>query len=149
MSISKSLFGSTVNVPTRGEKGWATEVTNIITQLVDFANGVGSVVSGVSFLNMSTTTKTATAASTINPTHNVMVVSAAGPVTLSTTIPIASWIVSYANYIILIGTSDTNTITIEDGGTVLLNGNCTLGLGKSIILVWDATSKWVEVSRNG
>jgi hypothetical protein len=147
MSVSKSLFGATVNVPTRGEKGWGTEGTNILVQLIDFANGAGNLVSGVAFVNQAITATVATAGSTINPTHNVIVITAASAVTLSGSLPVANRTSSFTNFVILIGTSDTNTITILDGGNVLLNGDCVLGVGHCLSLVWDG-SQWIELFRN-
>jgi hypothetical protein len=47
----------------------------------------------------------------------------------------------------LCGCSDTNTLLLEDGTGLKLNGSCTLGLNWKISLAWDQTN-WVEVSRS-
>lgn len=48
---------------------------------------------------------------------------------------------------ILVGRSDTNTVLLEDGNGLSLNGSCLLGSNVTITLSWD-TSVWVEVSRS-
>jgi len=47
----------------------------------------------------------------------------------------------------LIGNSSTNTVSMVYSGTLLLNGNITLGAGDTITLSW-AGSYWVELNRN-
>ena len=148
MSVSKTLFGATVQVPTRGEKGWGTEMTNITSQLVDFANGIGNLVGSTAFFNLSVASVTGTAGGTITPTCNLLILSAAGPVTLSNSLPLANRTTGMPNLVAIVGTSDTNTITIEDGGNIKLNGDIVIGQGDTLLLVWDNTSLWVELSRN-
>lgn len=49
----------------------------------------------------------------------------------------------------LIGTSDTNTLKLDNGDGLALNGSCTLGESGMIELIWDdGQSLWREVSRN-
>lgn len=49
----------------------------------------------------------------------------------------------------LIGTSDTNTVTLEDGDGLSLNGTCVLGAEDVLELVWsDDDSLWYETNRN-
>jgi hypothetical protein len=54
--------------------------------------------------------------------------------------------------ITLLGTDDTNTVTIPflDGSYgCLINGQCTLGNGQSITLQWNEDDlRWYEISRN-
>lgn len=48
----------------------------------------------------------------------------------------------------IVGTDDTNTVTITNTGNVKLNGSITLGLDDMIYLIWDGNdSKWAEVTR--
>jgi hypothetical protein len=46
----------------------------------------------------------------------------------------------------LIGRSDTNTVKLQDGTGLSLNGPITMGADYSLRLMWDGTN-WVEVSR--
>lgn len=49
--------------------------------------------------------------------------------------------------LILVGRSDTNTVTLEHGTGLVLNGTCVLSADSVLTLVWDSTN-WVEVNRN-
>jgi hypothetical protein len=50
--------------------------------------------------------------------------------------------------LILIGKSDTNTLTLEDGDGLALNGEIILGLNDVISLMWTG-SEWIEQYRRG
>ena len=45
-------------------------------------------------------------------------------------------------------TSDTDTITLETGGNVLLSGQFIGGNGSILYLQWDGATQWVEGGRN-
>lgn len=47
----------------------------------------------------------------------------------------------------LIGRSDTNTVTFEDGTGLSLNGTAILGEDQVLTLIWDS-SAWVELGRS-
>jgi len=49
--------------------------------------------------------------------------------------------------LIIIGGSDTNTVTIVSATNTVLNGSCTLGLGDVLTLIF-LSSKWYEKSRS-
>lgn len=49
--------------------------------------------------------------------------------------------------VLLCGRDDTDTVEINDGNGLALNGKAILGANQQILLNWD-TSVWVEVSRN-
>lgn len=49
--------------------------------------------------------------------------------------------------LVLIGTSDTNTVTLDSATNTVMNGSVTLGLDDSISFIF-YSSKWKEVSRN-
>lgn len=50
----------------------------------------------------------------------------------------------------VVGTSDTNTVKLEHGTGLQMNGECFLGAGSTITFLWTgATGTWVELSRNG
>ncbi len=69
-----------------------------------------------------------------------------GPVTVSANpqITIGS---TLCQVILLIGQDDTNTVTFVDGTGLSLNGSATLGLNKTLKLMWTG-SVWLEISRN-
>lgn len=48
--------------------------------------------------------------------------------------------------LLLIGRSDTNTVLLEDGTGLSLNGPHTMGADDTLYLVWDGTN-WVEFAR--
>jgi len=51
--------------------------------------------------------------------------------------------------IIIMGSSDTNTLTFTDGNGLILNGSCVLGVGDTLELIYNkAYNLWVEVSRS-
>lgn len=69
-----------------------------------------------------------------------------GPVTVTANPQITAGEV-VGQELLLQGTSDANTVTIDTGTGLNLNGPCTLRDGSVIHLVWDGTL-WSEVSRN-
>lgn len=80
----------------------------------------------------------------------VITVGAASAISLSTT-PF-SITPSVAKRITLVGNSDTNTITLthnDAAGGCILNGNCTLGNGQSITLMFiSASNRYFEMGRS-
>lgn len=51
--------------------------------------------------------------------------------------------------ITIIGTHNTNTVTLDNGTGLSLNGSCVLAAGSSITLIWSAVNTlWIEESRN-
>jgi hypothetical protein len=49
--------------------------------------------------------------------------------------------------LLLRGCSDTNTVKLEDGTGIKINGDCILSSGTTIEMFWDGTF-WCEISRN-
>lgn len=49
--------------------------------------------------------------------------------------------------LLLVGRSDTDTLKLDHGTGLALNGSCTLASDSTICLVWDGTN-WVELFRN-
>ncbi len=50
----------------------------------------------------------------------------------------------------VVGCSDTNTVKLEHGTGLTMNGECILGAGSVIQFIWaGATLGWTEVSRSG
>jgi len=51
--------------------------------------------------------------------------------------------------ITIIGSSDTNTLTLDDGDGLILSGQCVLGVGDAITLTYNKTfDYWIEISRS-
>lgn len=51
--------------------------------------------------------------------------------------------------LLLLGCSNANTVTLDTGGVVILNGTYTMGASSQLLLNWDAASgAWREVSRS-
>jgi hypothetical protein len=149
MSIPKTLFGSTRQVPETDEENWGGEVTG---QLADLIDGVEKhvVKSGSSFFSGATVaTTTLAAGATLTPTAEIMRVSGnGGAVTLSGTTPIANG-AKDGQKLVLKGTSNSNTVTILGSSTnMLINGDVTLADGDVIEFFWDGSaSKWQERHR--
>ena len=51
------------------------------------------------------------------------------------------------HFLVLQGTSDVNTITIQDGANTAMAGNCILGANDTLTLIWNGTD-WVEICRS-
>lgn len=79
--------------------------------------------------------------------------SSGGAVTMSTTEPIISDSPSAGQELVIMGSSSTNTVTLENvdaADGVLLNGQITFVAGTVLRLIYNAViDRWVEVSRNG
>lgn len=150
MGLSKERLGTSTTVPETGETSWGAEVTAQLSDLLDGTNAT------LLWLNSGTTigvkladTSTSLAASgTLTPTHPVhKVAGTGGAVTLDTTLAIAEG-TGDGQLLILVGTSDTNTVTINNGANTAQNGPVTLGQYDVIRYRYDSTdSLWVELGR--
>lgn len=150
MSIAKTLFGTVRQVPERKETGWGAQVTGILDDLIDFANAFGFLFGADSpGMKFSVATSTLAAAATLTPTATLhRVQGTPGAVTLSAATPIAAGAFN-GQLLLLTGAHAANTVTIQTGGNVDLNGDITLGLGQSVMLVWNSTrSAWEELNRS-
>ena len=49
--------------------------------------------------------------------------------------------------LLLIGSSNTNTITLQDGDGLKLNGECVLAENETLSLLWNGTI-WIELGRS-
>jgi hypothetical protein len=49
--------------------------------------------------------------------------------------------------LLIVGASDTNTVTLQNGNGLALNGAAVLGAGASLLLMWDGAA-WNETGRN-
>ena len=147
MALTRTLYGATVIIPETKETRWGAQVTNILDKLVEGANLVGNSSGGTVVPAYSSTSTTLTNGGTLTPTKPIhYVVGSGGPVTLSLTTPVAAGI--SGQYLFIIGTDNTNTVTLEDSGTIDLNSDVVLAQGEGILLIYNSTrSKWEEQSR--
>jgi hypothetical protein len=83
---------------------------------------------------------------TTNQRQLMFVQGNAAPITVTASPAISAGTIT-GQELILVGRSDTNTLTINTGTGVELNGPATLGASDVLTLIWDGTS-WIEQSRN-
>jgi len=151
MSISKSLFDLTRLVPQTDETDWGDEVTSYEGDLLDIGDGYFfKTGANIGYRFKSSQTLVLAAAATISP-NGIPVAKiggSGGAVTLSATTAIADG-TKDLQILILIGQSDTNTVTINDGANTSFNGPIVFDSKTVMQLIWDATlSAWREISRN-
>jgi len=151
MTIAKTLFGSTVNVPEDDEEGWGAQVTSYNESLIDGLDAVAAINGSVHYPKGTVSTaQTMAAASTLTRTaHKMLVVGSGGAVTLNTTTPITNGATA-GEELIVTGTDDTNTVTIQSTATnAKMNGDIILKDGDSIKFYWEAAgSTWNEEGRS-
>lgn len=151
MSISKTLLGTARDIPETGETGWGGAMTLTATELIDVANAlVQKLAAGNLVMALTGTAQTPAGASTLTPDGTVIELDGSGgPVTLDVTTPIANG-EHDLQVLVLLGTDDTNTVTIQEGSTtVILNGDITLTDQDAILLLWvGSVTEWFELARN-
>ena len=150
MSQDVVLFGTTYAIPETDERNWGNTVTNFLVNLGNAADGaLFLTTTGKSlFIEESTTTTFAAGATltALTPVHKVEGTS--GAVTLDATTSITDGQVD-GQRLTLIGTSDTNTVTINDATNTRMNGQVIITLGDVINFRWDSTaSEWQELGRS-
>lgn len=140
--------GVTFNLPEAGDANWGTEVTNYLIHMAGAA--FAPTVNTTTKLIVPTLNGVVSAGGIISTTVSTLIrVSGDGSaVTLSLTTPLNNG-TQDGEFIIVMGGSDTNTVTINDAGNVDLRGPITLGTNQAVTLIWSAVAgKWVEISRN-
>jgi hypothetical protein len=149
MAIAKTLFGITRNIPQIRETGWGNEVTNLLADVVTALEGAFTLLNQIPLRSLTAATSTLAAGATLTQAADLhQVAGSGGPVTLSASAAIAAG-TRNGQILMLQGTSDANTVTINDAAGVDLNGPITLGNGHILNLVWNSTrALWVEISRN-
>jgi hypothetical protein len=152
MSIAKTLLGTSRNIAEVGETGWGSATTLTLTELIDVANagGVQKLAAGGLVTVLTGTAQSLAASATLTPNGTVIELdSTGGAVTLDVTTPIANGEFDL-QLLLLLGTDDTNSITIQEGSTtVILNGDITLTDQDAILLLWvGAVTEWFELARN-
>ena len=130
----------------------ATHITG-----TDFTGAVVGTASGNTTRAAVASSTSLTAASSITPSltkdfQTIRVASSSGAIALSTTVPFGSSAPLDGAQIIVIGTSDANSVQFTNSDTAkgcLLVGNCTLVKGSVITFMYTATDdRYWEVSRN-
>jgi hypothetical protein len=96
------------------------------------------------FYTLDEETKDLSTGSTLTPTKSNVKMTASGSITLNTTTPISNGTTA-GQVLILRGSDNTNTITINDSGNVNLSGDITLGDSDILMLLWNGT-QWIQVS---
>lgn len=135
MSIPATFQGTVYSIPTRGESGWANDVTNFLIK--------------TALLDDKPTLSVLAAAATLTPVTRLhRVASTGGTVDLHATTPISDGI--YAGQrLALVGTSDTDTVRVLGSANVTINGDWTSGIGRVLVLFWDSAAvRWTEESRS-
>jgi hypothetical protein len=126
-------------------------------RLLDFADGFTSAaVPTVGALQVVTATSAApvsiTAGGGITPGgyahETIYIQGSGGPVDITVNPQIVAGTVS-GQRLTLIGAHDTNTVKLDDGTGLFMNGSYTMVKHSSVTFEWDsAGSRWQEVSRN-
>lgn len=149
-----SFDGQNYAIPSSGEVGWGDQVSSFLIAVAQNTLVSGATVEELIIESLTTTTQTdeqfavtVAEADTLDPVGTNIILTALDNITLNTTTAIDDG-EENGQLLTLTGTSDTNTITIQDGANTRLNGDVILGNGETITLKWDATRKWVEVNRS-
>ena len=154
MAVSVDLYGSTLSIPQEGESGWAADTTQAISQAAQGANETSVMNSSLVVPAGTITTLAVTAAGSIPasgaPTKEIYLVSGSGGAVTCGSVAIQNGYAdsTIAQHIKIIGTSDTNTVTINNNCNTDQNGSITLGDGDAIEYIWDnSNSIWRETGR--
>ena len=150
MATSKTLHGSTISIPETDETDWGAEVSAYqATFAEDLEATTYQDADGNVFGRIQWTTATIAGDGELTPaTEGYRLSGSGGAVTLNGTTAITDGEVD-GQRLIIKGTSDTNTVRINDGANTSLNGYVILRSGEEIELTWDSTSSvWEEKTRS-
>lgn len=145
MGTSKTALGTTVNSPSTGDRPWGTDQEQINNLVLDWlaANAIDNNIQKESIGSL----LSIAASGTITPTATIHTVEgASGAQVADTTTAIADGSET-GQKLRLRGTSNTNTLEIQDGSNTVMRGDVILGLDDLISFVWDGTD-WIETSRS-
>lgn len=124
-------------------------------RIVDFSDGFSSALAptlgGFAAVTGTRASPTLiTAVGGITPTGQgieiMFVAGSGGPIDVSANPQIAAG-TQVGQQLVLVGRDDTNTVYLEDGNGLKMNGPVTLSADSTITFVWDTVS-WVELNRN-
>lgn len=144
--ILELLDGVAVQFAVR-RNGNATLAGNLTVEGTGTSDFAGSVNVGNLFaLGQVSRTGLAAGASIAADASHILVAGGGGAVTLSGTTAIADGS-AVGQLLLLVGSSDVNTVTVNDGANVQCAGNTnrTLGQNDVLTLLWNGTD-WIEVS---
>lgn len=150
MSIPKILLSSDYEIPELLQKGgWGADFTNLLVQVIDLLNSL-FIASSSNRRKYPTQAFLVGAGTTLAPSLRTTVsriAGSGGPVTLNATTAIADG-EEDGQLLILIGTNDTNTVTINDAANTDLGAATrVLALGSALMLIYNSTrTLWEEVS---
>lgn len=141
--VSKNADSTMIGVLDLNEASSGDRITNVQQEINNLKNSTNAsaTVSAGGTISVSTTERV----------QYFRVSGNGGAQSLSTTpFGSASWI--DGTIVRLVGTSDTNTISLDhndaDNGAIL-NGDCTLAKYNMLTLIWDSEfNRWIEVGRN-
>jgi hypothetical protein len=141
--VSKTADSTMVGVLDLNEASSGDRITNVQQEINNLKNNTNAsaTVSSGGTITVSTTERV----------QYYRVSGDGGAQSLSTTpFGSASW--TDGTIVRLVGTSDTNTISLDhndaDNGAIL-NGDCTLGKYNILTLIWDSEfNRWIELGRN-
>lgn len=141
--VSKNADSTMIGVLDLNEASSGDRITNVQQEINNLKNSTNAsaTVSAGGTISVSTTERV----------QYFRVSGNGGAQSLSTTpFGSASWI--DGTIVRLVGTSDTNTISLDhndaDNGAIL-NGDCTLAKYNMLTLIWDSEfNRWLEVGRN-
>lgn len=150
MSLAVDFLDEPRVVPETPEQDWGDEVTNQLFDMLragDFAFFVDG--SGNLGVRLQSVASTLADGATLTPTFPVhRVAGSGGAVTLSAITAITAG-TKDGQLLILLGTSNTNTVRVLNGANTLLNGTVILGQGDVLELFWSSSlALWVERGRN-
>lgn len=155
MSRTKLMGGSSYTIPEDNEAAgtWGADATSFLDDVADLLNAISYLSAGQGLSIQTTTSSTLAASATLTPvTECHRVQGSGGAVTLDATTAIADGVVD-GQLLELEGDHATNTVTIQSGANVTLNGDIELGIGeaysRNLMLRWnDTLSTWVERGRD-
>jgi len=147
MSITKTINGTDYEIPERKEKRWGAQGTAYLSALGDAVALLLGGPSGSPVLAFSVATNTLAASASLTATKPIhRLTGSGGPISLDGVTPIVAGV--QGQILILTGAHATDFVTILDSGTVDLNGDVTLELGRSIFLIYNSTrAVWEELFR--
>lgn len=151
MAVSVPYRGVTYLVPETDEEDWGDQGTSQLVALLtagdetEFTSIAGDVVAKT----ITGADLSIAAGGTITWTGNHhKVTGSGGPVTVDGTTGISAG-ESDRQKLRLVGGDDTNTVTLNFAGNVIVNGAVVLGAGHVIDFEWDlSVTEWIEVSRS-
>lgn len=148
----KTMWGTTRRIPdTPGEDGWASDLTGLLDDLVDLAEGTTYQAGGIVLPFALATTSTMAAGASLTRTHPIhKLVGNGGAVTLDPATAIADG-AKDGELLTLVGGHMVNVVTIPDGANVDLarGASITLLLGDELHLRFDlARGVWNETGRS-